>query len=242
MASVYQVYTTLKNLANKDEQGFVTPQAFNTFAPVAQQNIVNGLFAKFDTINAAAKRNSFQPDDVSLEKRIREDLSSFHKSAKLSRVSGAFALPSDFMRLISIRTNGAYLFNQTTSEPIDVLHEIHKLDDILANDMLRPTDSKPLAVIDNGITVYPGVVSNIVIYYYKKPQGKLATTGAKSPANPRFGYTLVNTKEVYSAANSVDFELPDQYVPDLITEIAKMIGVSISSADVYNYALQEETK
>jgi hypothetical protein len=33
MASVYQVYSTLKNLANKDEKGFVTPQNFNTFAP-----------------------------------------------------------------------------------------------------------------------------------------------------------------------------------------------------------------
>jgi len=242
MAGVYQVYTILKNLANKDEQGFVTPQAFNTFAPMAQQKLVNDLFSKFDTINAAARRNSYQPQDVSLEKRLREDLSFFHKSVKLSRVSGAFALPSDFMRLISIRTSGSFLLNQSTSEPIDVLHEIHKLDDILSNDMLCPDVCSPLAVMENGITLYPNAISNIVIYYYKKPQGKLATTGAKSAANPRFGYTLVGTKEVYAAANSVDFELPVQYVPDLVAEIAKMIGVSISSADVYNYAVQEENK
>ena len=242
MASVYQVYTTLKNLANKDEQGFVTPQAFNTFAPVAQQKIVNDLFAKFDTLNAVGNRVPHQTVDVSLHKRIREDLSVLQKSSKLSKTNGAFTIPDDFMRLISVRTSGAYFLNESTSKPIDVLYEVFKLDEILTNDMLAPTDCNPLAVLDNGITIYPATVSSIVVYYYKKPQGLLATTGAKTAGVPRFGYTVANTKEVYSAANSVDFELPDHYVPELVTEIAKMIGVSLSSADVYNYAIQEDNK
>jgi hypothetical protein len=59
-------------------------------------------------------------------------------------------------------------------------------------------------------------------------------------SNPRFGYTLTGTKEIYAAASSVDFELPDRYVPVLVLEIAKMIGVNLSDADIYNYANQPD--
>jgi hypothetical protein len=59
-------------------------------------------------------------------------------------------------------------------------------------------------------------------------------------SNPRFGYTLTGTKEIYEAAFSVDFELPDRYVPVLVLEIAKMIGVNLSDADIYNYANQPD--
>lgn len=38
------VFNTLKDLANKDQQGFVTEVEFNRFAQVAQLNIFNGLF------------------------------------------------------------------------------------------------------------------------------------------------------------------------------------------------------
>ena len=41
MASVREVYNALNDLANKDQRGFVTPTEFNSFAPIAQQNIFN---------------------------------------------------------------------------------------------------------------------------------------------------------------------------------------------------------
>jgi hypothetical protein len=46
MASVNTVYTALKNLANKDQRGFITPAVFNSFAGVAQLNVYNSLFDK----------------------------------------------------------------------------------------------------------------------------------------------------------------------------------------------------
>ena len=36
MVSVQQVYDTLKDLANKDQKGFITPAVFNNFAGVAR--------------------------------------------------------------------------------------------------------------------------------------------------------------------------------------------------------------
>ena len=44
MASVQRVYDAVKDVANKDQRGFVTPSIFNQFAGVAQMNVFNRLF------------------------------------------------------------------------------------------------------------------------------------------------------------------------------------------------------
>lgn len=243
MASVYSVYTILKNLANKDEKGFITPQNFNTFAPIAQQKIVNDLFKVFDTANITTARGSDSSVDIELTKRIREDLnSSFYKTSTVTKTNGVFTIPLDFMRLVSMRTTGTYILGQTSSVSIDILYENHKIDKILTNDLSKPTDASPIALLNETIVVYPSSINSVSVSYYKRPQGRLATNGSKTVANPRFGYTVTNGKEVYSAASSIDFELPDHYVPELVSELAKMVGVNLSDADIYNYGNQEQTK
>ena len=54
MASVERVYKAVKDIANKDQRGFITPAIFNKFAGVAQMNIFNRLF-----------------DDMTLANRLR---------------------------------------------------------------------------------------------------------------------------------------------------------------------------
>ena len=44
MVSVQSVYETVKNLANKDQKGFVTPEIFNSFAKAAQLKIFHEIF------------------------------------------------------------------------------------------------------------------------------------------------------------------------------------------------------
>jgi hypothetical protein len=76
MASVYQVYSTLKNLANKDEKGFVTPQNFNTFAPVAQTAVFNKIL---DAIAVSkAKRASTQGTLTSSLTSLHSSKTSLH--------------------------------------------------------------------------------------------------------------------------------------------------------------------
>ncbi len=44
MASVERVYKAVRDIANKDQRGFVTPAIFNEFAGMAQMNVFNSLF------------------------------------------------------------------------------------------------------------------------------------------------------------------------------------------------------
>jgi hypothetical protein len=90
--------------------------------------------------------------------------------------------------------------------------------------------------------VYPTSVKKIKLKYYKQPSGINPTTKARVVSLPKFGYTVVSNKEVYDAATSVDFELPEHYTPQLIVELAKMIGVNIKDSDIFSYASSEQTK
>jgi hypothetical protein len=239
MASVNRVYSALKDLVNKDQRGFVTPAVFNNFAQVAQMNIYNDLFGNLDRSKIVRLRNADPKSDKSTTKRIEEDLSVFIKRATIAQANGVFDKPADLARVISATSFGSILMNTSTKVSIPVVYDPIKLDYILRSELSIPTETAPVAAIFDDIEVYPTTIKKIILTYYKQPQGLNPVTGAKTTTMPRFGYTVVAGKEIYSAANSVDFELPEHYFADLVVEIAKLIGVNLRDTDVYAYANQE---
>lgn len=239
MASVNRVYSALKDLVNKDQRGFVTPAVFNNFAQVAQMNIYNDLFSNLDRSKIVRLRNADPKSDKSTTKRIEEDLSVFVKRATIAQANGVFDKPADLARVISATSFGSILMNTSTKVSIPVVYDPIKLDYILRSELSIPTETAPVAAIFDDIEVYPTTIKKIILTYYKQPQGLNPVTGAKTTTMPRFGYTVVAGKEIYSAANSVDFELPEHYFADLVVEIAKLIGVNLRDTDVYAYANQE---
>jgi len=239
MASVNRVYSALKDLVNKDQRGFVTPAVFNNFAQVAQMNIYNDLFGNLDRSKIVRLRNADPKSDKSTTKRIEEDLSVFIKRATISQANGVFDKPTDLARVISATSFGSILMNTSTKVSIPVVYDPIKLDYILRSELSVPTETAPVAAIFDDIEVYPTTIKKIILTYYKQPQGLNPSTGAKTTTMPRFGYTVVAGKEIYSAANSVDFELPEHYFADLVVEIAKLIGVNLRDTDVYAYANQQ---
>lgn len=244
MASVNQVYNTLKDLANKDQRGFVTPTVFNNFAPVAQAKIFNDLFSQLNLAKNMKVRGLDVQRHLSNMKQIEEDLSTFSKTETLSQSDGTFTKPEDLAKIISLRTYGPYVFGSSTSTPIDVVYDEEKLEYILQSDLSKPSETAPIAMLSDVIEVFPTSVKKIKIRYYKQPEGLNAATGARTASMPKFGYdqSLPGGKEVYLAANSVDFELPDHYVPQLVMELGKMIGINLRDEAVMAYGAQAQQK
>jgi hypothetical protein len=236
MASVERVYKAVKDIANKDQRGFITPAIFNKFAGVAQMNIFNRLFDDITTANRLRRSQFDGSRQYARAKQIEEDLSTLKKKVELTLTSGAVDKPSDFARTISISTIG---------KKILVYNEDH-IDRILNSDLSAPSDEAPVALIGNQIEVFPNVntsIAKINLRYYKLPQGITPNTGAKTSSSPSFGYTSsVAGVETYNAANSVDFELPEQYFTDLVAEICALAGVNMRDNDVYQYGATETTK
>jgi hypothetical protein len=237
MASVYTVYNALKNLANKDQRGFITPAVFNSFAGVAQLNVYNRLFEKMTLTSSVRSRQLAGEREVAPVKQIREDLARFYKEVTISQTSASdqtFLKPSDLGRIISAKTFGTFILGQTTSIPIDLIYDEAKIEYILRSTLSVPTESRPIALVSNVLEVYPTSIKKIKLRYYKQPESVLATTGARSTNPPTFGY--LGSTETYNPSTSYDFELSDHYVSELVLEIAKMVGVNLRDSDVYAYA------
>lgn len=243
MASVNTVYTALKNLANKDQRGFITPAVFNSFAGVAQLNVYNSLFDKLAMGNASRTRQLSGERETTPLKQIREDLARFNKEVTITQTSSSdqtFAKPSDLGRIISAKTFGTFVLGQTTSIPIDLIYDEAKIEYILRSTLSVPTESRPVALVSHLIEVYPTSIKKIKLRYYKLPESlEVLSPQGRSTNPPTFGYILAGSNvEVYNPATSFDFELPNHYIPELIIEMAKMIGVNLRDSEVYAYASQ----
>jgi hypothetical protein len=242
MASVNTVYTALKNLANKDQRGFITPAVFNSFAGVAQLNVYNSLFDKLALGNASRTRQLSGERETAPLKQIREDLARFNKEATISQTSSTdqtFAKPADLGRIISAKTFGSFILGQTTSIPIDLIYDEAKIEYILRSTLSVPTETRPVGLVSHVLEVYPTSIKKIKLRYYKLPESVAAVSPQGRSTNPpTFGYITSTNVEIYNPATSFDFELPDQYVPELVIEIAKMVGVNLRDSEVYAYAAQ----
>jgi len=246
MASVERVYRAVKDIANKDQRGFITPAIFNEFAGIAQMNVFNRLFDEMSLAVRMRRAGTDAQRQFAKAKKVEEDLSTFSKKATLNLASGVVDKPADFARVISITTPGRYVLGQYQQYQVQIVYNTEHIDRILNSDLSKPTSTAPVALIGNQIEVFPNVntsVTSIVLRYYKLPQGIVPTTGAKTTAAPTYGYTsVVPGVELYSAANSVDFELPEQYFTEIVTEILMLVGVNLRDNDVYNYASSETAK
>lgn len=244
MASVREVYNALKDIANKDQRGFVTPSQFNAFAPIAQMNVFNSIFNKLGTAAMMRRRNIDPGRDKSLGKQAKEDLSLFSKSSgAIARTSGAhFTKPADLARVITVKTFGSILMDVSSSVTIPVEYDEEKLEYIINSNLSKPTEDAPVAFLNDEVMVFPESINKISMRYYKQPEGLLATTGARTASLPKFGFTVVNNKEVYDAATSIDFELPEHYTPELIEEMARLIGVNLRDISITNYAEGQKQK
>lgn len=225
-ASISLVHDTLQDLANKDQQGFVSPAEFNNFAQIAQLNIYNGLFDELKDAKRLSRAGFNPMRDKSRIKRIEEDLAYFSKKEPLTKSSGVFDKPSDLSRIISLSTAGSILLDQSTKKPIELCYDEEKIERILISTLSSPTDDFPVALVSDSIHVFPTSINKVELRYYKIPQGR-TNTGLRTSTQPTYhdGTTA-----------DIDFELPEHYTADLIYEIAKMVGINLRDADVVTYA------
>jgi hypothetical protein len=229
-ASVQTVYNTLQDLANKDQQGFVTPTEFNRFAQIAQLNIFNGLFDELKDAKRLSRAGFNPTRDKSRTKRIEEDLSIFSTKATLAKSNGVFDMTDDtnakpMARIISISTAGSILLNQSTKKPIEICYDEEKIERILVSNLSAPTEDFPVALVSDDIHVFPTSINKIEVRYYKYPAGRNAN-GTRSDAPP-------------SITSPIDFELPEHYTSDLVYEIGKMVGLNLRDSDIVTYTGQE---
>lgn len=238
MVSVKRVYEVLKDLANKEQRGFISPAEFNSMAPVAQMAIYRKMWGEV----LAAEQLRMSNDgarDLSKARDVREELTLYLKSSTEDRQSDLkFNYPDDFYKLSSAKTYGSVLMGTTTSTPIEITYDPFRIDYMLKSTLSAPSLERPVILVADKLEVYPNSIKKIDIRYYKLPEG-ITSAGAKTPSQPQFNYTTVAGDEVYNAATSIDFELPKDREEELVVELATMIGTALRDAAVMSYGKQQ---
>ena len=216
MVSVIEVYNTLKNLANKEQKGFITPDVFNSFASVAQRNIINEMFDELEGAKRKAQAGQDLPRRRSSYQSLKEDLAMYIKSVTSSdAVAGIHDIPSDCRKIINIKSG---------STVVDLVYDVETMDHIYASTLSAPTTAFPAALVTGVIETSP-TLSSVKISYYKNPS-----------VNPQIAMGANNT---FDLAQSVDFELPEDYTPEVVYEIAKLLGVRLRDTNIQSFASQE---
>jgi len=239
MISVKRVYEVLKDLANKEQRGFISPSEFNTMAPIAQTAVFNKMWSEVLASESIRLSGRDGQRDLSKTNDVREELSMYLRNATQERQADLkYTYPSDFYKMSSAKTYGSVLMGVVTSVPIEIMYDPHRLDYMLRSTLSGPSIGKPVVLVADKLEVHPNSIKKIDIRYYKIPEG-VTTAGASTSSQPQFGYTTVAGDEVFDAATSIDFELPQDREEQLVLEVASMIGTSLRDAALINYGRQQ---
>lgn len=229
MIPIERVYTTVKDISNKEQKGFITPAVFNTFANIAQLNIYNDLHKDLIEAKKLSKQGLDPANQDSLKKQVREDLSVFLIAANIENNA---SVPSNFDRLYYVTSGGNIC--EFESDAVRFHHMKYSL-------LSGGTSDHPICnirnstffILNNSNNLDPAYESATnVMYYYRVP------------ARPEYAYVSVNNNgysiEQFNPINSVNFELPAKYENRVTAEILKMIGVRLRDNSISQYGMAEE--
>jgi hypothetical protein len=247
MVSVIEVYNSVRDICNKDQKGFVTPEVFNSFAQVAQQNVFNEMFNELVEAKKVVRTGINPGKGESPFARKQEDLSYFSFEEGLVPVAGnviadepvtSYGKPVDFVKAIALRT--------IDNDSIEIEPTADKVARMLKSLLSRPTEEFPVAIISDNILVYPDGVNGAVLRYYRRPTSRFAVTYSTFIAgdldrgsDPTFSVSGQDFA-VPHLRNCRDFDLPGHYKPEVVNEIVKMVAVRLRDTSLFNYANTED--
>ena len=258
MISVVKVFNTIRDLCNEDQRGFVTPEVFNSFAEVAQESVFEKM--KMEHLNTARlKRSNMDLGGVDSEARATKDMMSdyLEETLILSREQSLFERsmfdkPSDLDKIVSIETYDGDSDDINGGYSCDLVYDVEKISMLKRCDLSAPTQQYPVAMVFDKIEVIPDTTSTIKLTYYRRPSSRFSVTVgnavagnvdrgtppryAVSAATGRTGLVLLNSKECRN------FDLPQDYYPDLVNEIASMMGVRLRDPLIAGYAAQQQAQ
>lgn len=210
------------SILNKDNNGYITPEEFNSFAKQAQLEIFNQYFVDFKNSKLADFKGMETSGYSDVTKQMDQTIDYFSKNVALTYNAGKFEMPTDWFLM------NALYYNQKEVEHADQL-KVYKL---LQSNLTAPNELYPAYVMQgNEITIYPlTIVDNVETYYVRYPY------------DPKWTYTVVNGSPLFnqSASDYQDFELTASDFPKLVVKICEYAGTSIREQEVVASAKQEE--
>lgn len=214
-------YEFVKDLANKEQKGFIPSATFNRYAERAQMEV---FMQRYGNPREYQPGRPIPRITYSSTQKIHDDLRPFIRKIvlHLDRL-GRASYPEDYIHLSSIRytvtKNGRHEQVAVKVTPDD------RLAYRLSSRLVAPTKEYPIcAMFDHYIQFYPENLVGINFTYLRQPMV------------PKWAFTIVNNREVYDAGNSLDWEFRDQVHNEICMKILSYIGIHLREGDLLQYA------
>lgn len=225
--SINHVYRTVLAFLNKEQRGFLTPEQFNRFAKMAQEELVEEAYYEY---NRAVERENVRGShqEYNLVYKLREKLDYLVNQAEISNDNGTILLPEDMCKLMSVSVGNGSV-RDTEVERITRA----ELNYYRGSQLAEPDADFPVFYQENGtIKIWPqsnDIIATVTIDYLG------------DPADPYWAYTGGGTSAyTYDADNSVDFEIHHTESPALIKKILAYAGLVVKDPNVIQMAQAEQ--
>lgn len=197
------VKTLVYDLAAKQQFAFPSPQDFDNYGNLSQNDLYNYYNDEREKmlLKVKAGQTLFMPSPLTEFMVYQESYTS---------ASGFFTAASGYVYDQALSTLGDVIITKTDSE---------RLPAYLNSTIDLPTVSNPVYVelANNSFQIYPNNVNLPVKLTY-----------LRRPRDIHWGYTLVNNRPVYNPLTTVDFEFPYTELLRLVSRILKYMGISIA--------------
>lgn len=225
---INEVRNAVMFILNKDNNGYLSPAEFNSFAALAQMEVFQELFQ--DTNNAYTKRNNRTANSgvADIAKKDSQDLDRFVvPGASLVLDSGStFTLPADMYVLVDV------IYGGKSVERVSP----HKITLLNNSNLTAPSTFYPAYVdAEAKIILYPtSIVSDVTATY------------VRLPVDPKWTYFTdpSTTSPLFdpSANDYQDFELGKEHEIDLVLRILAKAGVTLRESSIIEVVNMEENK
>jgi hypothetical protein len=218
--SVDTVYQRVLAIANKEQRGYITPQEYNLLANQAQMQIFESYFY---TKN---QRERLEPDrdPVTSESDIAQLMDrKIAPFTTTSVVTSGNIFPAHYQI-------GKIFFNG---------YECRK---VTRNELKRITNSARHAGTEPIYNDNPTTPSHDIEVYTPTA---LTNTGVtceviNKPKKVDWGYVVVNSKALYNANTSTDYELHESEEDTLVIKVLELAGVTINKPGLVQIAQQKD--
>lgn len=223
------------DLLQKNNRGWLSPERFNNFAYLSQQEVFESYFHDYNRWVTAQISRQAHDEYANIPDNIRQKIDRFLVTdvTPTSSSTNVFQMESDFYRLFKVYYDDGV--NDITE--VEMVSN-RKLKLLQKSNLTAPEEAYPVYVRkESGSGDFP----QIVVYPSSITTG-ISVDYIRIPATPKWTYTVVSNNPVYnpSASDFQDFEIHPSDMYRLVHKILSYSGLTIREADVVQYAEAQE--
>jgi hypothetical protein len=234
--NVDTVYKTVLSILNKEQRGYMTPDEFNKVATQVQLEIFESYF---DDLNQQLRVPQANTEYADRQKNIDSLLSIFKTFGACTYVAPYYTVPSNLHKLGTVIYKDEIEVERVQKDQLLYLN---------LSPITKPSKQFPVYLYENATLGTVGTtptLPRIYVYPVDITGNVISASYIRKPNNVIWGYTGIggiawtSGPYIYSAANSVQFDLDPSEQTNVITKILLYAGVIIRDPEIIQIAAQK---